>query len=70
MITTTYDPAADAMYVRLAPKGTPIAETREVAPDVMLDFDPKGALVGIEVLAVRARWPENLPVVADEAISS
>jgi len=24
----------------------------------MLDFDSNGQLVGIEVLAVRARWPE------------
>ena len=30
MISTSYDPEADAFYVRIAPKGTPVAETREV----------------------------------------
>jgi len=55
MITTSYDPEADALYVRLAPKGTEIKETREVDPGVMLDFSPDGQLVGIEVLAVRSR---------------
>lgn len=54
MITTTYDPEADALYVRFAPKGTAIAETREVQPDIMLDFTADGKLVGIEVLNVRA----------------
>jgi uncharacterized protein YuzE len=55
MISTTYDPEADALYVRVAPKGTPIAETREVQPGVMLDLDPAGQLVGIEVLGVKSR---------------
>jgi len=55
MISTNYDPEADALYVRIAPKGTAIAETREIEPGVMLDVDAKGAIVGIEVLGVRAR---------------
>jgi uncharacterized protein YuzE len=55
MISTSYDPEADAMYVRLAPKGVAIAETREVQPGVMLDLDADGRLVGIEILGVRAR---------------
>ena len=70
MITTSYDPEADALYVRLAPKGMAITETREVAPDVMLDFDPQGGLVGIEVLAVRARWPDQLAALPAEAVPS
>ncbi len=53
--TTTYDPEADAAYVRLAPEDTPIATTREVAPGVILDLDAQGRLVGIEVLNVRSR---------------
>jgi uncharacterized protein YuzE len=53
--TTTYDPEADAAYVRLAPEGIAIASTREVAPGVILDLDAAGRLVGIEVLNVRAR---------------
>jgi len=54
MITTTYDREADALYIRLAPKGTAIEETREVAENVHLDFDATGRLVGIEVLKVEA----------------
>lgn len=55
MISTNYDPEADALYVRIAPKGTPVAETREIEPGVMLDVDAKGSVIGIEVLGVRAR---------------
>ena len=53
MISTTYDPEADALHIRIAPKGTAIMETREVEPGVMLDLDGAGRVVGIEVLHVR-----------------
>ena len=55
MMRTSYDPEADAFYARFAPEGTAIAETREVAPGVMLDVDQSGQLVGVEVLSVRVR---------------
>jgi uncharacterized protein YuzE len=55
MMRTSYDPAADAFYARFAPDGTPIAETKEVAPGVMIDLDASGHLVGVEVLSVAAR---------------
>ncbi len=55
MITTSYDPEADALYVRLAPKGTGIIDTREVEPGVLLDLDTAGRVVGIEILNVRSR---------------
>ncbi len=55
MLTTTYDPEADAMSVRFGPRGAKSADTREVSPGVLLDFDDGGRLVGIEVLNVRAR---------------
>lgn len=55
MITTTYDPEADALYVYLAPRDTKALGTREVAPGVMLDFDANGQVIGVEVLNVRAR---------------
>ncbi len=55
MITTSYDPEADALYVRLSPKGTAITETYEVEPGVMLDIDSAGRTVGIEILNVRSR---------------
>lgn len=51
----SYDPEADAFYARFAPDATPIAETREVVPGVMLDLDATGNLVGVEVLSVRLR---------------
>lgn len=52
---TSYDPEADAFYARFAAEGVAIAETREVAPGVMLDLDEAGELVGVEVLSVRHR---------------
>jgi uncharacterized protein YuzE len=55
MITTSYDPEADAVYVRIAPKSIEITGTREVEPGVILDMDANGRLVGIEVLGVRGR---------------
>lgn len=48
MIDTTYDPEADAVYVSLA-RGK-IAETEEIAPNVMVDRDAEGRILGIEVL--------------------
>lgn len=55
MITTTYDPEADALYVYLAPRDKAAADTREVGPGIMLDFDEDGQIIGIEVLSVCAR---------------
>lgn len=65
MITTSYDPEADALYVRFAPKGATIAETRELEPGILLDVDETGHLVGIEVLSVRSR--ATLPVISHAA---
>jgi uncharacterized protein YuzE len=55
MMQTTYDPKADAFYARFAPDDTKIAETKEVAPGVMIDLDASGQLVGVEVLSVVVR---------------
>ena len=55
MITTSYDPDTDAVYVRFGPKGTAVAETRELEPGILLDMDEIGHLVGIEVLNVQSR---------------
>jgi uncharacterized protein YuzE len=55
MMKTSYDPEADAFYARFAADDIGVAETREVAPGVMLDLDQAGQLVGIEVLSVAAR---------------
>lgn len=64
MITTSYDPDADALYVRFAPKGTAIADTREVEPGIMLDMDDTSRLVGIEVLSMRLRTGQSAPATA------
>jgi uncharacterized protein YuzE len=55
MISTTYDPEADALYLPIAPKGMAVSETREVEPGIMIDVDAVGVVIGIEVLGVRAR---------------
>lgn len=56
MTDTTYDPEADAAYVRIG-RGK-VAETREVTPGVLLDYDAKGRLLGVELLtASRALAP-------------
>ena len=55
MMKTTYDPEADAFYAHFAPEETAIADTVEAAPNVMLDLDAKGELVGIEVIGVAHR---------------
>lgn len=44
----TYDPEADAVMIRLG-EGK-YDETEEVAPNVMLDFDADGRVLGIEIL--------------------
>jgi len=45
-----YDPKADAMYIRL--KAGTVAESDEVRPGVVLDFDAEGKVLGIEMLDV------------------
>jgi uncharacterized protein YuzE len=51
MLVNTYDPEADAAYIRLAdPHLHRIVESEEVSPGVILDFTEDGRVVGIEVL--------------------
>ena len=47
------DPKADAMYIRLI-VGT-VAESDEVRPGVVFDFDAAGRVLGIEMLDVSLR---------------
>ena len=42
-----YYPETDSLYIDLADRVG--AETQEVAPGVVLDFDSKGRLVGIDI---------------------
>jgi uncharacterized protein YuzE len=55
MIRTSYDPEADAMFVWFGPENLKSAETEEVSPGIMLDFDSEGRVIGIEVLDV-SEW--------------
>jgi len=55
MIKTSYDPAADALFIWLAPEDAVSVDTREISPGVMLDYDANGQVIGIEVLDARAR---------------
>jgi uncharacterized protein YuzE len=48
-----YDPKADAMYISLI-AGT-VAESDEVRPGVVFDFDADGRVLGIEMLDVSKR---------------
>ena len=48
-----YDQQADAMYIRLR-AGT-VAESDEVRPGVVLDFDSNGQVLGIELIYVSER---------------
>ena len=42
-----YYPETDSLYIEL--KGTPGAETREVAEGLVVDFDAKGDVVGLDI---------------------
>jgi len=52
---TSYDPEVDAMFIWFGPEGVKSAETEEVAPGVMLDFDENGEVIGVEILNVTRR---------------
>ncbi|MGH6919330.1 MAG: DUF2283 domain-containing protein [Geminicoccaceae bacterium] len=55
----TYDPEADALMLRLS--DSPVETSEEVAPNVVLDFDGEGRVVGIEVLFV-SELPDANPM--------
>lgn len=47
-----YDTAAHVAYIKIR-EGS-IAETREEAPNVMVDLDSKGHLIGVEIVSPRS----------------
>jgi len=66
-----YSKAADAIYVYF--KEDFVAKSKEIEDGVIIDFDERGQLIGIEVLDVSQRFSladivnvhiENLPVEA------
>ena len=42
------DPESDALYFRLK-EGT-IEESEAISPDIILDYDPEGKIMGIEII--------------------
>ena len=48
MIEVSYDPRADAIYIRL--RQAKVDESDEVGTGIVVDYDPKGKPIGIEVL--------------------
>jgi uncharacterized protein YuzE len=48
MMRISYDEKADCLYIRL--KETSYYESDEVRPGVLLDYDDKGNVIGIEIL--------------------
>ncbi len=57
-----YDPAVDALYVRLTDKK--IIESEEIKPGIVLDYDEAGNVTGIEVLNASKHNTEPLKIAA------
>jgi uncharacterized protein YuzE len=51
------DKEADALYLRL--DDSKIIESEEIAPGVIVDYDRKDAVVGVEVLYLSKRAPRS-----------
>lgn len=51
----TYDPEADALYIRLRPAGVDPAKSVDLEEGVTADLDEDGHIVGIELLDARNR---------------
>ena len=50
-----FDEKADALYLRL--DDSKIVESEEVSPGIVLDFNEKNQVVGVEILGVTDRVP-------------
>jgi uncharacterized protein YuzE len=51
-----YDKKVDALYLRL--DDSKVVESEEVKPGIVLDFNAKKQVVGIEVLDLKRRVPK------------
>lgn len=54
----TYDPEANAAYIRLSPER--VEESEEVSPGIVLDYDIEGRIVGMEILDARTHLSPDL----------
>jgi uncharacterized protein YuzE len=63
-----FDEEADAIYLLL--DESPIIESEEVRPGIVLDFDEHNQVVGVEILGVKRRVPlANLKQIQFEVAS-
>jgi len=53
----TYDPDADAMYVKLT--NEKFSKTKVIDDNTILDLDKNGNVIGIELLFVSKRLPKD-----------
>jgi uncharacterized protein YuzE len=53
-----YDKNADTAYLKLT--DSQIVESEEVFPDIIYDFDEDNQIVGIEILKLKGKTPEQL----------
>ena len=61
------DKESDALYFRL--DESTIVESEEVQPGIVLDYDAKGQVVGLEILHLSSRVaPERLKVLQFETV--
>lgn len=49
------DAASDALYFRL--DESPVVESEEIQPGVILDYNAAGQTVGIEIIGIKERIP-------------
>jgi uncharacterized protein YuzE len=55
----TYDSDADAAYIRIMDADhSHVAESEEMKPGVVVDYDAEGRIVGIEILSVSRNYPQ------------
>jgi uncharacterized protein YuzE len=69
MKNITYDPDADAAYIHI--KDSKIVDSETIADGVVCDYDENDQIVGIEILSVKKRTPEeikriNIPLATED----
>lgn len=60
----TIDNDVDAAYLYL--QNRPVATTREIAPGVVVDFDDKGEVRGVELLGIKEGWGDRVIELTEE----
>ncbi len=65
----TYDSDADAMYICLDERAR-VDKTKEIEKDVIVDYDKKGRIIGVELLFIKEKRPELLKQIKVENLVS